>query len=334
MSNVVRPIELFYSYSHKDKVLRQKLEEHLRVLQREDVIAAWHYEQITAGSDWSLEIRQHLERADVVLLLVSSAFHDSDYCNNIELRRAMARHKEGKARVIPVILRNCAWKKTILRDLKALPSNGDAVTQWRDRDAAFTDVVEGISKVAEELRQIGEKSRSEVPNTEVLRAEIGIGATVPETYRKYKDAGHAFSAARKRIEEEFKEPRRGRREFSAELRLLAIAMTQSWHFVSHDLPDILKNCPKAMIRIQILLCDPDFLDSLKLDTDFEHWAERCRQNIDGLKALTQRPICTEGRLVIHLKTYKQIPQWHGLLVGRNICLWDGQSGHLKRRGRR
>ena len=34
-------IELFFSYSHKDEKMREKLEKHLSTLRRERVIAGW-----------------------------------------------------------------------------------------------------------------------------------------------------------------------------------------------------------------------------------------------------------------------------------------------------
>jgi len=44
-----KPVELFYSYSHKDEELRNELENHLSILKREKVIAGWHDRKIGAG---------------------------------------------------------------------------------------------------------------------------------------------------------------------------------------------------------------------------------------------------------------------------------------------
>ena len=61
---------------------------------------------------WEGSIDDHLNSADVIVLLVSADFLASDYCYDIEMRRAMKRHEAGEARVIPVILRPCvlAWR--------------------------------------------------------------------------------------------------------------------------------------------------------------------------------------------------------------------------------
>jgi hypothetical protein len=45
-----QPVELFYSYSHKDEELRNELENHLSILKRQGVIAGWHDRKL--GIDW------------------------------------------------------------------------------------------------------------------------------------------------------------------------------------------------------------------------------------------------------------------------------------------
>src|SRR5262245_33550131 len=94
------PIEVFYSYSHKDEEFLEKLITHLSLLKRKGVITGWYDRQISAGAEWKERIDEHLESASVILLLVSSDFLASDYCYDLEMARAMERHAEGTARVI------------------------------------------------------------------------------------------------------------------------------------------------------------------------------------------------------------------------------------------
>jgi hypothetical protein len=68
------PIEVFYSYSHKDEKLRDKLETHLSQLQHEGLIAGWHDRKISAGTEWKGQIDEHLRNAQIILLLVSPDF--------------------------------------------------------------------------------------------------------------------------------------------------------------------------------------------------------------------------------------------------------------------
>ena len=73
-----RPIKLFYSYSHEDEAFREKLERHLAILRRQGVVKEWHDRHISAGREWKDQISEHLKTADVILLLVSSSFLNSD----------------------------------------------------------------------------------------------------------------------------------------------------------------------------------------------------------------------------------------------------------------
>lgn len=135
---------LFFSYSHKDENLRDQLEVHLTMLKREGLISAWHDRRIRAGGEIDNSIDVKLEEAEVVLLLVSPDFLASQYCYDREVKRAMERHENRSARVIPVILRPCDWKNAPFGKLLAAPKDGKPVTMWPDRDEAFLDVVKAV----------------------------------------------------------------------------------------------------------------------------------------------------------------------------------------------
>ncbi|MGD1940987.1 MAG: COR domain-containing protein [Leptolyngbyaceae cyanobacterium] len=137
-------LRLFYSYSHKDDLLREQLDTHLKLLQRQGLIQPWHDRRILPGDEWASEIDDNLNRADIILLLVSADFIASNYCYEIEMERAMELHKTGEARVIPIILRPVDWRGTPFNTLSWLPQNGEPVTTWGDRDAAWLNVETGI----------------------------------------------------------------------------------------------------------------------------------------------------------------------------------------------
>jgi len=82
------PLEVFYSYAHEDETLRDELEKHLKLLQRQGLISNWHDRRIEPGRDWAAEIDSHSRSADIVLLLVSADFISSDYCYGVEMMEA------------------------------------------------------------------------------------------------------------------------------------------------------------------------------------------------------------------------------------------------------
>lgn len=144
-------VEVFFSYAHEDEDLRNELEKHLSILKRKGVITGWHDRKIGAGKEWEGEIDIHLNTARVILLLVSADFIASDYCWDVEVKRAMERHEAGEARVIPVILRPVDWEGAPFGKLQALPTEAKPVTSWANRDEAFVSVAQGIRASVKEL---------------------------------------------------------------------------------------------------------------------------------------------------------------------------------------
>ncbi len=141
------PLTVFYCYSHRDEDLRNELHKHLKLFERQGLIRSWHDRRIGPGQEWATEIDEKLNRAEIILLLVSADFLDSDYCYEIEMRRALERHALGDARVIPIILRDVAWQGAPFGKLQALPTDAMAITSWINRDQAFANVAKGIRTV-------------------------------------------------------------------------------------------------------------------------------------------------------------------------------------------
>lgn len=142
---------VFFSYSHADEALRDQLEKQLSLLKRQGIIDVWHDRRIGAGEDFAEQIDRHIESDDIILLLVSSDFLNSDYCYEKEMMRAMERHHAGEAIVIPVILRACDWHGGPFGKLNASPPDGRPVTQFPDRDQALLEVAKAVRAAAEKL---------------------------------------------------------------------------------------------------------------------------------------------------------------------------------------
>ncbi len=121
---------------------------HLRPLHRQGLIEIWHDRDISAGTEWEHEISQHLNNAQIILLLVSPNFMASEYCYSIEMKRAIERHEQGDALVIPIILRHVDWEGVPFYKLQALPNDSKPVLSraWRNADEAFVTIAQAIRK--------------------------------------------------------------------------------------------------------------------------------------------------------------------------------------------
>src|SRR5258708_35809743 len=128
------PIRVFISYAHEDTLLRLELDKHLSILQQQGLIQEWHDNNISAGTEWEHEINSHLDTAQIILLLVSANFLSSQYCSSIELKRALQKHREGSARLIPILLRPVDWQGTPFSHLQVLPAMSKPVSSWKGLD--------------------------------------------------------------------------------------------------------------------------------------------------------------------------------------------------------
>ena len=150
------PIQVFISYAHEDANLVQQLCDHLANLEVwQKKITVWTDRRIGPGEEWKDKIDEHLESSKIILLLISRSFMKSQYCYDVEVKRAMARHNANTASVIPVIMKPCDWSETPFEELQALPMNGKPVASWKRKDEAFLDIVRGIRKVVEGIQKDG-----------------------------------------------------------------------------------------------------------------------------------------------------------------------------------
>jgi tetratricopeptide (TPR) repeat protein len=145
------PFDVFISYAHKDRKLRDELAVHLGNLRHQHLINDWFDGDIIPGAEWEQEILDHLRTAKIILLLISAHFMASSFCWDIEMKEAITRHEAKQARVIPIVLRPTDWSDAPFAKLQALPSLGKPVSRWPTHDDAFEDVIKGIRRAVEDL---------------------------------------------------------------------------------------------------------------------------------------------------------------------------------------
>ncbi|SFQ05270.1 toll/interleukin-1 receptor domain-containing protein [Variovorax sp. 770b2] len=172
---------LFFSYSHDDESYRDQLEKHLSMLKNQKLIESWHDRRIEAGSSVDGSIQAELDRADIILLLISASFLASTYCYSKEMARAIERHNLGETAVIPVIVRPCDWHSAPFGGLLAAPRDGKAISTWPNYDEAYADVARQVRTVAERLageKPVPASSRSTRTSEQVFSEFLGAAPTV------------------------------------------------------------------------------------------------------------------------------------------------------------
>jgi TIR domain len=151
---------VFYSYSHKDADLRERLATYLAPLKQQRKISEWHDRRVEPGADWDTEINDELDSADLILLLVSADFLASEYCFGVEVEKALVRLKRGEVKVVPVLLKPCLWEESRFSELQIIPRDARAITSWASVDEALRDVANEIRKIVSEAPPTQPKSSS------------------------------------------------------------------------------------------------------------------------------------------------------------------------------
>lgn len=146
----LRPLRVLvrHSSSQEDINWAQEIAKHLRGAERFGAVEVWSDERLLRGGDEiRLTIDNAIERADVVLLLLSADFLASDTLQVVEIPKLMTRQQGGVLHVIPVVLRSCLWKvQPWLRDLTPSPSNGVPLASLEGdrREAALASLAEEL----------------------------------------------------------------------------------------------------------------------------------------------------------------------------------------------
>lgn len=145
-------IQIYISYAEKDEELKEELEMHLALLKRQQIISTWHSREIGLGLEKDKEVDSHIDAAQIILLLVSPRFMDSNYCYEQEMMHALQRQASGDVRIIPILLRAIDWQKAPFSNLQGLPRNNKPVASWSDRDQAWSEIAGEIRRLCNELR--------------------------------------------------------------------------------------------------------------------------------------------------------------------------------------
>ena len=149
-------VKIFYSYAHADRAMQETLHDALKSLRRSRKfkISEWYDGCIRSGSEWESAIIDHLKSSDVILLLISPAFIESDYCYVKELDCALQRHKEKVALVIPILLKDVAMRERKFSPFQAMPQSKKGlkpVNKWRPQSKAWEAVCRQLKQEIKEF---------------------------------------------------------------------------------------------------------------------------------------------------------------------------------------
>lgn len=142
---------IFVSYAEEDVEHKETLLKHLMPLIRLNKAKVWDDSCIIPGEVWDTEVYENLEKADIVLCLMSSHFIASEFCYSDALSKALKAHEQGHKKVLPIKIKEVNWDQLPIAQLQALPR-----TNWMKDikdDASWTEISKGVEEVIENLKQ-------------------------------------------------------------------------------------------------------------------------------------------------------------------------------------
>ena len=142
--------QVFVAYSHQDQRFLARLRVHLRRYERTGQLDVWSDLNLRPGDAWRDKIREVIDRCKIAILLVSADFLASDFIADNELPPLLERAQTDGVRIIPVIVRPCAFVR--MPELARFQAgNNPARPLARLNDAAREDVWDYVGKSVTEI---------------------------------------------------------------------------------------------------------------------------------------------------------------------------------------
>jgi hypothetical protein len=150
--NIENPIrnQVFISYSHKDKRWLERLQTHLKPLERDGLIVRWDDTMIDSGGDWRKEIRKAITSTKVAVLLITADFLASDFIANNELPPLLKAAEADGAVILPLIVSSSRFEYTeSLSKFQAVNSPSRPLDKMKlgQREEIFVKLTTDIEKV-------------------------------------------------------------------------------------------------------------------------------------------------------------------------------------------
>lgn len=148
-------LKLFILSTSEDIAYRDTFTRHLSSLRRSGKISIWSDGQILPGADWSKVTNDQLSQTDIVVLLISDDFMASDQIWDLALKESLNRRENGEAlMLLPIFVRPCVVKNTVLESIQGLPRNQKAISLHSSQDEAWYHIAIEISRLVDDFPQI------------------------------------------------------------------------------------------------------------------------------------------------------------------------------------
>ena len=152
MSKYMSDALVFVSYAHADQDWLERFRLALSKTRENAEFRIWTDHAIEPGNNWHPKILNKLDKADIILFLITPALLVSEFISRQEIRRAIARHNQNLARVIPILIEDCNWKETPFANIQGLPKGMIPIASMADPDYSLQKIIEEIGTLAQVIK--------------------------------------------------------------------------------------------------------------------------------------------------------------------------------------
>jgi len=145
---------IFICYSTKDYEYKDELKKSFFKLEKDKKITLWiDEEKLKSGEKFTEEIEKNINKADIILLLISRNFWASDYILTNELPLIQKNEREKRTKVIPIVLKDLLdLKPEDLELTDALPRKNTRtkdltpIDDFESKDRAYNLILTSITE--------------------------------------------------------------------------------------------------------------------------------------------------------------------------------------------
>jgi len=141
---------VYISYSEKDVYYKNEFDAHLRPLIFEKSITLAD-DEIASGDGLTSASIEHLENAQIILILLSPDYLASEFTYTVEMPKMMELYETGRVKLVPILLRDTYWESLPINKLQMLPFGGQAVANSDNRDSIWRSITSELLRLAAEV---------------------------------------------------------------------------------------------------------------------------------------------------------------------------------------
>lgn len=144
-----KPVKIFISYCHVDKIWLERLKTHLKVLSNLNIdVDYWDDTKIKAGRVWVKEIEQNLNSATLAILLVSTDFLASEFVMRKEIPQLLEKAEKQGTTIMPLLVAPCMFTDSDISQFQAINSPENVLEDMSktDQDRIFIKLMHEIKR--------------------------------------------------------------------------------------------------------------------------------------------------------------------------------------------